>query len=213
MTQHQHASRHEQNRDTKHERDVRAGLGKPAGTLGALGILRIAVILATLVIPVALVTRCDILDVGIGHRIGVIRIRHGLAGVGVDLGVQLLAVLDTVTIGIGILRIRVARLTVRIGLMVLERILRTMHLVTIVHAVLVGVRIQRISTVVLLLPILQAIAISVIVLRIGTVLLLVVILDAVVVIVVILDVRRAVTIGVQLELGIGAIGNRTGVLR
>ena len=154
-----------------------------------------------------------VLRVRIGLGILLRGIIHGLAGVGVDLGVQLLAVLDTVTIGIGILRIRVARLTVRIGLMVLERILRTMHLVTIVHAVLVGVRIQRISTVVLLLPILQAIAISVIVLRIGTVLLLVVILDAVVVIVVILDVRRAVTIGVQLELGIGAIGNRTGVLR
>ena len=164
-----------------------------------------------------LIRRIMGLAVGLRVRIGLgILLRgiiHGLAGVGVDLGVQLLAVLDTVTIGIGILRIRVARLTVRIGLMVLERILRTMHLVTIVHAVLVGVRIQRISTVVLLLPILQAIAISVIVLRIGTVLLLVVILDAVVVIVVILDVRRAVTIGVQLELGIDAIGNRTGVLR
>ena len=164
-----------------------------------------------------LIRRIMGLAVGLRVRIGLgILLRgiiHGLAGVGVDLGVQLLAVLDTVTIGIGILRIRVARLTVRIGLMVLERILRTMHLVTIVHAVLVGVRIQRISTVILLLPILQAIAISVIVLRIGTVLLLVVILDAVVVIVVILDVRRAVTIGVQLELGIGAIGNRTGLSR
>ena len=148
----------------------------------------------------------------ISLRISLRRIVNSLAVV-VDLRVEFLAILLTITIRIRIQRIRVTWLAIWIRLMILKRILRTVYLVAIVDAILIGIRIKRVGTVIFLFLISQTIAISIRILRISTILLLILVLDAVVIIVVILDIWSTITISIQKELSIHIIGHSTRIRR
>ena len=149
----------------------------------------------------------------ISLRISLRRIVNSLACIWVDLRVKFLTILLAITIRIRIQRIRVTWFTVWIRLMILKRILRTVYLVAIVDAILIGIRIKRVGTVIFLFLISQTIAISIRILRISAVLLLVLVLDAVVIIVVILDIWSTITVSIQLELSVHIIGHSARISR